>query len=89
MVSKEAIVIGVICIFVLGMIIVGVVVYEKHRENYGGPIKGVRHIPLNTGQSICRGYFKDCVERGDDSDICYQNYAMCNEELTKTPLVRI
>jgi len=65
-------------VFLFAMLIL-VVSASSPRENYGGPIKVLRNIPITTCEKVCENHFVNCmrITRNTDADLCDRRRSAC------------
>jgi hypothetical protein len=69
---------------ILGIVIIVILISMKmwnvkHRENYGGPVKRIHRIPLNTCYDICKQHYDVCMAQYQyiDAGNCSTRYEAC------------
>jgi hypothetical protein len=59
---------NVVVAIVVVLVVVIVYLTRPKRENFGGVIKKIRHIPFNDCKRICEGYYQKCIVDYKDAD---------------------
>lgn len=71
-----------ICV-VVGTIIIVFLLFllmkANTKENYGGPVKRIHRIPLNTCYDTCQQYYSNCMAQYQyiDATDCSRRYENC------------